>query len=797
MTITASTDAELLDQARNGDEAAFTELYVRHQPAALRLARNYRRLGDPDDLVNGAFERVLGALRRGAGPTESFRAYLFVTLRRLAAERGDRPADTSLDEVPEPISDAAQASELGQADREMITRAFESLPDRWQAVLWHTAVEGRRPAELAGVLGVSANAAAAMAYRAREKLRQAYLQAHLLAAPAPDHEPYRSQLGAYVRKGLSKRDEAAVRKHLDRCESCRALLAELDDVNRMLARAVLPLFLLAGGGKLAAGAVAGGAVAAGASGGGPPKSLWTRLKDAAPTIGSVAAIAAIVAGIAGMGVTMGREDGGAGDSAADAADIGPTGSDGAGGAGDGDADGTGADDAPPIGDDTGPGEGVGGDGPFADGPSPSGTRPLGLPGPGPGAGPTTPSPGPGPPGGSPTVDPDPTDPGPTDPGPTDPGPTNPVPPPLLTVGAAGWIPSPDGLTGTLQLGLGATVTAAAAQSTLSIDGAVGIDPASAESPGPDAGGAAAAGEAGSTGDTSRAAGARTEPQDVVVAAAAAPVKLTLDATLTGGATFAGAQPAGCRPQGTTVTCDVPVPATGRPWPSFDLAVDFGTGGQEPAGDVTVTARVLRDGRPADDVPLVDFVLERYGSGLTLDALTTTGLAHEGTEVPGLISGVGAMNRGGHTVESATVELTTGGDAAFVPAGVDPAAAQTALGQRLAVAGWASAASGAYAAALAAPLPAACTPVGWTGPVDWATALTRDGLPHTVSCTIGPIASGASASLDEILVLAFPAFFDGDGRAEAGTLTATLRVNDVVRGTPATIDVPIVALPGSD
>jgi DNA-directed RNA polymerase specialized sigma24 family protein len=64
MAVTALPDAELLDQARNGDEAAFTELYVRHQPAALRLASTYRRLGDPEDLVNEAFEK--GSGRRAA-----------------------------------------------------------------------------------------------------------------------------------------------------------------------------------------------------------------------------------------------------------------------------------------------------------------------------------------------------------------------------------------------------------------------------------------------------------------------------------------------------------------------------------------------------------------------------------------------------------------------------------------------------------------------------------------------------------------------------------------------------------
>jgi RNA polymerase sigma factor (sigma-70 family) len=322
MTITALSDAELLEQARAGDEAAFTELYVRHEAAARRLASTYRRVGDPDDLVSGAFERVLGAIRRGEGPTESFRAYLFVTLRRLAAEQGERPADQPLEEVPGPVGDAADTPEMGQADREMITQAFESLPERWQAVLWHTAVEGRQPKELAGVLGVSANAAAAMAYRAREKLRQSYLQAHLLASPAPEHEPYRSQLGAYVRDGLSKRDHAAVEHHLEGCESCRALVAELEDANRMLARAVLPLFLLAGakvgGGAVVAVAAAGGAAAGGAGG---QSGILGKLRHAAGTFGSAAAITAVVAGLAGLGTVVAREDGSV-DQAADAADIG-------------------------------------------------------------------------------------------------------------------------------------------------------------------------------------------------------------------------------------------------------------------------------------------------------------------------------------------------------------------------------------------------------------------------------------------------------------------------------------------
>ena len=223
--------------------------------------------------------------------------------------------------MPEPISEAADSPTLAQADRTLISEAFESLPDRWQAVLWHTAVEGRQPRELADMLGVSANAAAAMAYRAREKLRQAYLQAHLLASPAPDHEPYRSQLGAYVRGGLSPRDTTAVENHLEGCESCRALVAELEDVNRSLARAVLPLFLLVGGGKLGGALVGGAAVGAAADGGGAT-GLFGKIKNAAPTVGSAAAIAAVVAGMIGMGSAVARQDSGPLNSAADAADLG-------------------------------------------------------------------------------------------------------------------------------------------------------------------------------------------------------------------------------------------------------------------------------------------------------------------------------------------------------------------------------------------------------------------------------------------------------------------------------------------
>lgn len=302
--LAALTDADLLGMVRVGDESAFTELYARHREVACRMASTFCRRADTADLADLAFEKVLGALRRGSGPTGAFRAYLFVTLRRLAAEQAQRPKEQSLDELPEAVVSAADGPPLDPTERELITAAFESLPDRWQAVLWHTAVEGRHPRELSSILGASANAISALAYRAREKLRQAYLQAHLQATPRPQCEPHRSLLGAYVRDGQSRRDRHATREHVYRCDSCRALVDELNDVNRLLARAILPLFLAGSvGHKAAAAAAAGGAGVAEVGGRGLSRSLpgWLRTHYIGSAIGVAAAATALVVGVQELG----------------------------------------------------------------------------------------------------------------------------------------------------------------------------------------------------------------------------------------------------------------------------------------------------------------------------------------------------------------------------------------------------------------------------------------------------------------------------------------------------------------
>lgn len=234
------SDAELLDAVRAGRIEAYGVLYGRHRGAAYNLAGQLTRsTAEVDDLVSEAFSRVLDTLRDGRGPHSAFRAYLLTALRHVAYDktRRDRKLDVTEDvettaveaACPTPITEPFRDTTVDRLERDMATRAFARLPRRWQEVLWHTEIRGRTPAEIAPLLGLRPNGVSALAYRAREGLRQAYLQVHV-AEPAsrPSRcRPTAGKLGAWTRGGLSKRETTQVDEHLGGCPACSAIVAEL------------------------------------------------------------------------------------------------------------------------------------------------------------------------------------------------------------------------------------------------------------------------------------------------------------------------------------------------------------------------------------------------------------------------------------------------------------------------------------------------------------------------------------------------------------------------------------------
>ena len=221
------TDPELISRVREGDVDAYGTLFSRHVDAATRLARLLVGPSDADDLVSEAFVKVLNVLLGGGGPDVAFRAYLLTAVRRLHIDKvrstaaSSRPTDDLTPFDPGvPFTDTAVAGFEGGA----AAKAFASLPERWQMVLWHLEVENQKPADIAPLLGMSANSVSALAYRAREGLRQAFLTMHSGDLVSDDCRETNDLLGGYVRRALSRRDTTKVEDHLDHCRRCTARL---------------------------------------------------------------------------------------------------------------------------------------------------------------------------------------------------------------------------------------------------------------------------------------------------------------------------------------------------------------------------------------------------------------------------------------------------------------------------------------------------------------------------------------------------------------------------------------------
>jgi RNA polymerase sigma factor (sigma-70 family) len=235
MTIVGSDpDTDLLAAVRAGDTAAYGTLYERHRAATRQLAYALARdPADADDLVAETFAKVLASLRAGRGPMVSFRAYLNTTLRHVCYHRARRDRrleftdDLTRYDEGEPFLDTT----LERLERTYAARAFHQLPARWRDVLWMTEIEGAGPAEIAPRLGLTPNAVAVLAHRAREGLRRLYLQQHVTVAERPDCRWTGDHLGGHVRGRLAPRDASKMRAHLGWCADCRSRLAEVSDAD--------------------------------------------------------------------------------------------------------------------------------------------------------------------------------------------------------------------------------------------------------------------------------------------------------------------------------------------------------------------------------------------------------------------------------------------------------------------------------------------------------------------------------------------------------------------------------------
>lgn len=199
------------------------ELLDRHWEAAFAYARlctdGERAAGM---LTTAAFTRLFGATQHQGGPTAAWRPHLLATVRRIAAEwdsDGPRdllhPALRAEDDEGTPVA----ARLLPPANRRMIARAFQRLPQSARCLLWHTEAEAEPLAIPAGLLGLDEEGAHVELRRSRERLREEVLQVHREQATDDECHRYHRLLDVTCRRGGIDVDPD-LRAHTEQCRHC-------------------------------------------------------------------------------------------------------------------------------------------------------------------------------------------------------------------------------------------------------------------------------------------------------------------------------------------------------------------------------------------------------------------------------------------------------------------------------------------------------------------------------------------------------------------------------------------------
>jgi RNA polymerase sigma-70 factor, ECF subfamily len=168
------TEAQLLERARTGDEAAFRSLYDAHVDRVYRLA--YRMAGEDDlarDFTQETFVRVHQRLGQFRGES-AFGTWLHaiavsVSLNGLRRRRRDAARETDLEGMELGYSPSQTGAEI----KERLGQAIDGLPEIYRTVFLMHDLEGFNHQEIAAALDMAEGTSKARLSRARAKLRTA------------------------------------------------------------------------------------------------------------------------------------------------------------------------------------------------------------------------------------------------------------------------------------------------------------------------------------------------------------------------------------------------------------------------------------------------------------------------------------------------------------------------------------------------------------------------------------------------------------------------------------------------
>jgi len=172
----SSDEARLIQQAKEGDPAAFAEIYNRHQPAIYRYI--FHRVGDvatAEDLTSEVFVRLVERIDHFTYRGHPLLAWLYTVARNLIVDYQRRAGQTtvfpSYEQLVIEVGDLEQAAERGLVQR-WLAAALTHLTEDQRQVIILKFVEGLDNAEVARTVGKSVGAVKSLQHRALAVLRR-------------------------------------------------------------------------------------------------------------------------------------------------------------------------------------------------------------------------------------------------------------------------------------------------------------------------------------------------------------------------------------------------------------------------------------------------------------------------------------------------------------------------------------------------------------------------------------------------------------------------------------------------
>lgn len=178
-------DAQLAALAAAGDDAAFTTLVTRYQPAVFRWALIFAR--DPDEAEDIAQEVFVRMYRQVSQYRSDglLSAWLYAITRRTANQMRrtlKRRARLALSPGAQPTREVYTTDPGGRVDREraaaVIREMFAELPPRQREVFDLIDLQGLTPAEVAARTGMKPVSVRANLFKARSAIRDRFLATH-------------------------------------------------------------------------------------------------------------------------------------------------------------------------------------------------------------------------------------------------------------------------------------------------------------------------------------------------------------------------------------------------------------------------------------------------------------------------------------------------------------------------------------------------------------------------------------------------------------------------------------------